>query len=121
MPPQLKQLSPWQKARPARGLAYVAILLEEAHVDPNKIPKGQVVFAMVSPYEERGVTTRDIERWVKECDPPERTTPPALDPVACFRAKARAAMRPRPGLGTKVAIIAGASFLGSFLLARARK
>jgi hypothetical protein len=115
MPPPILKAPTWEQGRDARNLMYVAVLLEEAHIDPKKIPKGQVIFAMATPYEQRGVTGRDIERWALECDPAKK---PAWDPVECFRKKARAAMAPRPGLGSKVALIAGASFLAAFGLAR---
>jgi hypothetical protein len=117
-PPILKPISAWQAGREARKLAYVVVLLEEAHVDPKKILPGDVVFSMLSPYEQRGFTERSIEAWVSECDPMEK---PPWDSAECFRAKARAAMKPRPGLGTKVALIAGASFLAAFSLSRWRK
>lgn len=117
-PPLLKAAPTWEDGRPARELAYVVVLLQEAHVDPKKIPPGQVIFAMASPYEQNGVTSRDIERWIADCDPKTR---PARDPVACFRNKARAAMKPRPGLAAPLLLIGGAAFLAGFALSRLKK
>jgi len=115
-PPDIKE-TPWNMGRAARGLAYVTVLLQEAHVDPKKVPKGQALFALASPYEQAGVTSRDIDRWVDDCDP--RTKPP-WDPVDCFRKKARSALEPKPGLGVRLAAIGAVAFLAGFVLSRRR-
>lgn len=116
-PPVIKETG-WVAGKPARQLAYVAVLLQEAHVDPKTVPKGQTLFALATPYEQAGYTSRDIEHWIGECDPPAR---PSWDPIECFRQKARAALKPKPGLAPKLAIIGGITFLAGFLLSRRRR
>jgi len=113
-PPLLKPPT-WESGRAARELAYVVVLLEEAHVSPTEIPKGQVIYAMASPYERAGLTSRDIERWIADCDPKDK---PARDPVDCVRERARAALRPKPGLAGALAVIGGIAFLASFSLSK---
>ena len=107
--------------RAARRMSYIIVLLQEAHVDPAKIPAGQVIFEMASPYERRGVTSADIENWILACDPVTKPPRPGPDPVLCFREKARAAMRIKPGIGLPLLAIGGAAFLSAFLLTRRRK
>ncbi len=116
-PPVIKE-SAWYAGKEARKLSYVVVLLQEAHVDPKNIPKGQALFALATPYEQAGYTSRDIDRWVADCDPP---TKPSWDPVECFRQKARAALRPKPGLGVRLAAIGTFAFLAGFALSRRRR
>lgn len=116
-PPVIKETA-WNAGRAARKLAYVAVLLQEAHVDPKKVPKGQALFALATPYEQAGYTSRDIERWVDDCDPRAK---PSWDPVECFRKKARAALEPKPGLGVRLAAIGAVAFLAGFALSRHRR
>jgi hypothetical protein len=101
--------------RDARRWQYLLILLQEAKVDPKKVPQDQLMFDLLSPYERLGYTQHDIDGWIAVCDPEIK---PAWDEVECFRAKARAALKPRPGLGLPVALAAGVAFLASFALTR---
>jgi hypothetical protein len=101
--------------REARRWKYLVILLEEAKVDPKKVPQEQLMYALLSPYERLGHTQADIDGWIATCDPEIK---PAWDEVECFRAKARAALKPRPGLGLPVALAAGVAFLAAFALTR---
>jgi hypothetical protein len=101
--------------RAARRLQFAAILAQEAGVDLKKTPADQVAYAIATPYERRGYNSAVIENWIQSCDP---EIVPSWDPVACFRAQARAALKPRMGLGGTLAIIGGAAFLGSFVLSR---
>jgi hypothetical protein len=75
-----------------------------------------MMYALMSPYERHGHTQQDIETWISTCDPEVK---PAWDEVACFRARARAALKPSPALGLRVAIVGGAAFAAAFLLTRA--
>ncbi len=106
------------EVRAARRLEYLLVLFQEAHVDPDKTPQGDIVYALATPYEQRGLTSADIERWIDECDPVKK---PAWDEVACFRGKVRAAMKGQMGLGTKVALIGAGAFFAGFVLSRARR
>jgi hypothetical protein len=122
-PPLLKQAIPaWNspEKRLERQLEYVAVLIEEARIDVKRVPPGDAVFALTSPYEERGYTSHDIEKWIADCEkpPPPSPGPVSWDPIGCFRDKARAAMQRKPGLGTKLALIGGASFLAAFVATR---
>jgi len=116
-PPVLHQ-TVFEDARQARKLGYVKILLEEGGVDPKRVAPGDAAMAMASPYEERGYGEADIARWIADCDPPGKIT---WDPVECFRGKAKAAMRPRPGLGTELGAIAAVAFFAAFALAKWRR
>jgi hypothetical protein len=118
---EVDPVTTYAEDRAARRLSYVIVLLQEAHVDPKKIPPGQVVFAMASPYEQRGVTSADIENWITACDPPVKPPRPKGDPIACFREKARAAMKDKPGIGLPLLAIGGAAFFAPFVVSRRRK
>lgn len=106
------------EVRDARRWQYLAILMQEAHLDPKRIPTGQALFALMSPYERHGYTTADIESWVAACDPEIK---PPWDEIACFRARAKDALRPRPSLGMAAVVAGGAAFAAAFLLTRARR
>jgi len=106
------------QVRDARKLAYLVILAQEAGVDPKRIPQGQLLFALTSPYERRGYTSADIESWIAECDPEIK---PSWDEVACFRQKVRDALAPRASLGIRAAVIGGAAFFAGFWLTRRSK
>ncbi len=97
----------WESERDGRRLLYVVALAEESHLDASKVPEGQARAALLGPYERRGVTDDQIQGWVAECDP---ATKPSWDPVECFRAKARQALRPRRSLGYDLAVIGALSF-----------
>lgn len=101
--------------RAARRLQFAAILAQEAGVDPSKTPTDQIAFAIAAPYERRGYNGAVIENWIQSCDPEIQ---PTWDPLVCFRAQARAALKPRMGLGGALVLIGGAAFLGSFWLSR---
>ena len=118
MPVPVLHQTAYQDARDARKLGYVKILLEEGGVDPKRVAPGDAAMAMASPYEERGYGEAEIAKWIADCDPHVK---PAWDPVVCFRDKARAAMKPRPGLGTKLAVVGAVAFSAAFLLSRWRR
>jgi hypothetical protein len=103
----------YEAGRQARQLAYLVVLAQEAHFDVKKMPPGEFIYGIASPYERRGFTTKDIENWINICDPAKK---PAWDPIDCFRDKARAALKPRLGLAAPLLLIGGAAFLGAFLL-----
>lgn len=91
----------------ARRLVYAQILLEEGGVNLQTVKPEELIFRMASPYEARGITSADIEKWVTDCDSQK-------DPAGCLRARAQAALRPSPGLGTKLLVIGAVCFLGSY-------
>jgi len=115
-----------QAARTQRRWQYLAIMMEEAGIDPKTIPSGNVLAAIISPYEQRGYTSQDVETWINDCDPAfDADGHPVLTStgheVDCFRARAKAALAPRPALGLHVAVIAGIAFLGAFWAFRERR
>lgn len=101
--------------RDARKWAYLVVLLQEAGVDPKKVPPEQMTFALLSPYERRGYTQANIDGWVAACDPEIK---PAWDEVTCFRAKVKEALKPPVGLALPVAVAGGIAFLAAFALTR---
>jgi len=103
------------ETRDARRWQYLLILLQEAGVDPKKVPSGQMMYALMAPYERAGYTSQDIEHWIIMCDPEIK---PAWKEVDCFRAQVRAALKPHPVLGTRVALVGGAAFLAAFAATR---
>lgn len=113
-PPVIREVAdPRIAQREARKLVYFVVLAQEAGVDLKKTPPEKIVYSVASPYERRGVTTSDIANWIDTCDPPKK---PSWDEVSCFRAKARAALKPRMGLGGPLFVIGAVAFLGAFLL-----
>ena len=104
-------------ARSARRFLYLVVLLQETGVDPKKVPQEEIVFRLMTPLEKLGYTTADIESWIQECDPEIK---PSWDPVECFRAKVKAALRPRMSLLAPVSIAAGVAFAAAFALTRRR-
>jgi hypothetical protein len=104
------------ETRAARRWQYLVVLLQEAGIDPKKVPSGQMMYALMAPYERAGHTSQDIENWINSCDPEVK---PSWDEVTCFRTQVRAALRPHPSLGTHVALVGGVAFAAAFLLTRA--
>jgi hypothetical protein len=104
-----------QSVRDARRFQYLLILLQEAGVDPNAVPPDQLMSELMAPYERHGYTQADIDSWIATCDP---VIKPAWDEVTCFRAKAKAALKPPVGLGAAIALVGGLAFLAAFGLTR---
>ncbi len=106
-----------QDARTARRFLYLVVLLQETGTDPNKVPQEEIVFRVMTPLEKLGYTSADVERWVSECDPEIK---PNWDPVECFRARVKEALRPRFGMALPVVVAGVAAFAAAFSLTRRR-
>jgi len=102
-------------ARNARRFLFLVVLLQETGVDPKKTPQDEIVARVMTPLEKLGYSSADIERWVSECDPEIK---PDWDPVDCFRARVKQALRPHMSLAVPVVIAAGIAFIAAFKLTR---
>jgi hypothetical protein len=107
-----------QTERDARKWAYLLILLQEAGVDPAKVPPEQLKYALMSPYERHGYTQQSVESWVSMCDPAVK---PKWNEIDCFRTQARAALKRPSSLGRRVALVGGVAFTAAFLVSYMRR